>query len=342
MPFSDILGQDKATAYLKSLVQQGRVPGAFLFYGPAGVGKAKTALEFAKALNCLDASARANGEACGVCATCKAISQGTHPDVIFADFLYQARREVKKDFSSSSYEDELASELAKQQHINIDTIREITAKSQQKAVGGGYKVMIIDSAQTMQGAAANALLKFIEEPPLKTVWILISSKRSAMLRTILSRCQPLGFAPLSNAHITQILKHNNLETDHPDLCAAYSGGSVGGALKADGALTLLQEAGFSAAGCSPQGPAAVSAELPRTAAAARQQAQAVLDVLLMALHRAWTHTEGEDNQRRYAKALQQFESYKRSLTRNVSPALVVETALCSLDGLHLPLFETEH
>ena len=154
MPLADILGQQKATDYLKTLVKNGRVPGAFLFYGPAGVGKAKTALEFAKALNCLDPQARTQGEACGVCPHCKAISQGTHPDVVFADFLYQARLEVKKDVESNSYEEELEKELAKQQHIKIDTIRNVTAKSQQKAVGGGYKVLIIDAAQTMEKGAA--------------------------------------------------------------------------------------------------------------------------------------------------------------------------------------------
>lgn len=342
MPFTDILGQQKATAYLQTLVQNGRVPGAFLFHGPDGVGKAKTALEFAKALNCLDPQSRQAGTACGTCANCKAISQHTHPDVVFADFLYQARLEVKKDFSSSGYEEELEKELAKQQHINVDTIRDITAKSQQKAVGNGWKVLIIDEAQTMQGAAANALLKFIEEPPQKTVWILITNKRSAMLRTILSRCQPLAFAPLSRAHIEQILQDNQLETANPSLCATYSAGSVSGALKADGALTLLREAGFGPGGASPQGPSAVAAELPRTLVAARQDAQAVLDVLLMALHKGWVRAADEPLQRRFAAALQQIEKYKRSLSRNVSPALVVETALWSLDGLPVPLFDTEN
>lgn len=342
MPLSDILGQDKATAYLKTLVKNDRVPGALLFYGPAGIGKAKTALEFAKALNCLDANARAQGEACGVCANCQAIEKHTHPDVVFADFLYQARLTVKKDFSSSGYEEELEKELAKQQHINVDTIREVTAKSQQKPTRNGYKVLIIDEAQTMQGAAANALLKFIEEPPQKTVWILITSKRTAMLRTILSRCQPLGFAPLSQENVKKILQNNELETENPSLCAAYSAGSVGGALKADGALSLLREAGLGTNGCSPEGPAAVSAALSRTTVAARQEVQAILDILLMALHTAWIKSEGEETQRRYATVLQQMENYKRSLSRNVSPALIVETALCSLDGLNLPLFETEN
>ena len=342
MSFSTILGQEKATSYLKTLVQTGRVPGAFLFYGPDGVGKAKTALEFAKALNCQDFAARAQGQSCGQCPSCKAISQGTHPDVVFADFMYQARLAVKKDFSSKGYEEELEKELAKQQHINVDTIREVTAKSQQKAVGGGWKVLIIDQAQSMQGAAANALLKFIEEPPQKTLWILITNKRSAMLRTILSRCQPLAFAPLSDKHITQILEDNRLETEHPSLCAKYSAGSVSGALKADQALSLLQGAALGERGCSPQGPAAASAALSRTLVTARQEAQAALDVLLMALHESWTRAQGEGDQRSYAKALQQIENYKRSLSRNVSPALVLETALMSLDGLSLPIFDTEN
>lgn len=342
MSFNAILGQEKAISYLKTLVQNGRVPGAFLFYGPDGVGKAKTALEFAKALNCQDKNSRAQGQPCGQCPSCKAIMQGTHPDVIFADFLYQARLEVKKDFSSKGYEEELEKELTKQQHINVDTIREVTAKSQQKAVGGGWKVLIIDQAQSMQGAAANALLKFIEEPPQKTLWILVTNKRSAMLRTILSRCQPLAFAPLSAKHITQILEDNRLETEHPALCATYSAGSVSGALKADQALTFLQEAGLGPQGCSPQGPAVVAAELSRTLVVARQEAQAVLDVLLTALHHSWISSPEEENQRRYAKALQQLEKFKRSLTRNVSPALVLETALMSLDGLSLHIFDTEN
>ncbi len=342
MPLSDILGQNKAITYLKTLAQQDRVPGALLFYGPEGVGKAKTALEFAKALNCLDATARAQGEACGVCAHCKAINQHTYPDVVFVDFLYQARREVKKEFGSSSYEEELEKTLGKQQHIKIDTIRDVSAKAQQKAVGNGYKVFILDKAQTMLEEAANALLKFIEEPPQKTVWILITSKRTAMLRTILSRCQPLAFAPLSQENVEKILQDNQLETENPSLCAAYSAGSVSGALKADGALCLLREAGLGSNGCSPQGPAAVAAELSRTLVVARQEAHAVLDVLLQAVHTAWNHAPSEETQRRYGTTLQQLEKYKRSLMRNVSPALVLETALCSLDGLNLPLFETEN
>ena len=339
MPFDAILGQTKAHDYLKKLVCSQQVPGALLFHGPDGVGKAKTALEFAKALNCQDMLARQTGDACGVCASCRAIEQSTHPDVVFADFLYQARLAVKKDFSSKGYQEELEKELAKQQHINVDTIREVTAKSQQKAVGNGWKVLIIDQAQTMQAAAANALLKFIEEPPQKTVWILITNKRTAMLKTILSRCQPLAFAPLNEEQIIQILTQNGAPTEHLDLCAKYSGGSVSGALKADQALSLLSSAEFGPHGVDAVGPSAVAAELSRTLVAARQEAASVLDVLFTALHRAWKEAGNETARHQYHAALERFENYKRSLTRNVSPALIVETALMSLDGLNVPVFE---
>ena len=334
MPFADILGQEKASSYLKKIAGTQQVPGALLFYGPDGVGKARAALAFAQALNCQDPQARQTGDACGVCPACQAIAKATYPDVIFVDFIYQARLEVKKDFSSKGYEEELEKEIAKQQHISVDTIREVTAKSQQKAVGGGWKVLIIDQAQTMQGAAANALLKFIEEPPQKTVWVLITNKRAAMLKTILSRCQPLAFAPLEAEQVKQILLTTEAAVSNPELCAQYSGGSVSGALKADAALDLLQSGGFG----SPQGPAGVAAGLSRTLVSARQEAQAVLDLLIRALHRQWVAAAEEAEQRRLQEALKRFENYKRSIGRNVSPSLVLETALMSLDGLSIRIF----
>ncbi len=334
MPFTDVLGQEKAVRYLKGLALSGKVPGAMLFFGEEGVGKAKTALEFAKALNCLDPQARAQGDCCGVCPVCRAIEQGTHPDVIFADFLYQARLEVKKDFSSKGYADELEKELAKQQHINVDTIREVTAKSQQKASAGGWKVLILDAAQTMQGAAANALLKFIEEPPYKTLWILITSKRSVMLKTILSRCQPLAFAPLAAQTVKQILSSTGFDGDYLDLAARYSGGSVARAGKASQALTLL-------AG-TPQGPAwpcGVAGGLSRTLAVSRAEAQSVLDVVVAAIHAAWTREADPRKAALMRRDLKKFEDYKRAVSRNVSPALVLETALMNLDGLNVKIFD---
>ena len=331
MSFAEVLDQTAATEYLQKSVL-GHVPQALLFCGPSGVGKKKTALEFAKALNCLDPQARQNGDACGLCAHCTAIENGTYPDVVVADFLYQARLELKKDPGDKGYEEELEKELAKQQRIKVDTIRDITAKSQQKSAVNGWKVFIVDEAQSMQAEAANALLKFIEEPPQKTVWILLTDKKAAMLKTILSRCQPLQFAPLPVQTIEQLLPQVNPEVAEPALAARYAQGSLTRALRAAEALEILQSA--------PQGPAwpaAAAAALPRTMAAARQSAQAVLDVVMLALHRAWTQAENEKDRRQYQQALKKLENYKTAVVRNVSPALTVETALMGLDKLQVQI-----
>ena len=311
MSFSEILNQPAAVSYLQKSVL-GRVPQALLFCGPAGVGKKKAALEFAKALNCQDPEARQTGDACGQCAHCRAIAQGTYPDVAVVDFLYQARLELKKEPSDKSYEEELEKELAKQQRIKVDTVRDITARSQQKSAVGGWKIFIIDEAQTMQAEAANALLKFIEEPPQKTVWILLTDKKAAMLKTILSRCQAVQFAPLPDSTVEKLLQQVRPETSDAALAARYGQGAVARACLAAEALEILQEA--------PQGPAA-----------SRRSAQAVLDVVTVATHRAWTQASTEDARHRLQHTLQKLENYKTAITRNVSPAIVVETALMSLD-----------
>ena len=331
MPFSEVLDQPSATDYLKKSVL-GRVPQALLFCGPSGVGKKKAALEFAKALNCLDPVARQNGDACGLCARCKAIDNGTYPDVVVADFLYQARLELKKDPGDKGYEDELEKELAKQQRIKVDTIRDITAKSQQKSAVNGWKVFIVDEAQSMQAEAANALLKFIEEPPQKTVWVLLTDKKAAMLKTILSRCQPLQFAPLPQETVQQLLLQINPDVADPALAAKYAQGSLTRAQRAAEALEILQ-----AAPQGPAWPAAAAAALPRTMTAARQEAQAVLDVVTLAVHRVWRQAQNEAERKACQQALKKLENYKIAVARNVSPALTVETALMGLDKLHIQI-----
>lgn len=325
---TEILGQEKALSYLAAVVRSQRVPGAFLFHGPDGVGKKMAALEFAKALNCLHPVA---GRPCNACENCYATDKGIYPDTVLIDFEYQARLEMKKDAASKGYEEELEKEIAKQQHLKVDTIRHAVTKSQQKAIGtGGWKVLIVDGAQTMERSAANALLKFIEEPPAKTTWILITNKRAAMLKTILSRCQPLAFAPLATETVTQLLCS---EIEDASLAAQYGGGSLSGTRAAAQAIALLHGGEFG----TPAGPCQVAGELSRTLVTARQEAQGILDVLVQALHQKWTAQTDVRRAHRYQQLLKQFENYKRSIARNVSPALVVETALMAMDGADITI-----
>lgn len=334
MPFSEILNQPAAIAYLQKSIL-GRVPQALLFCGPSGIGKKKTALAFAKALNCLDPQARQTGDSCGVCAHCRAIEQGTYPDVVIADFLYQARLELKTEPTDPAYEEDLEKELSKQQRIKVDTIRDITAKSQQKSATGGWKVFIVDEAQTMQAEAANALLKFIEEPSQKTVWILLTDKKASMLKTILSRCQPLQFAPLPVQTVEQLLRQTHPEIENLTAAAKLSDGSVTRAARAAEALELLQTTDVN----DPAWPTAVAMQLPRTPALARQQAQAVLDVLISVLHRAWLPETDHVRQQQLQQLLKKIETYKIAVMRNVSPSIVLETALMRVSALHMQLLD---
>ena len=332
MPFSEVLDQTTATQYLKKSVL-GRVPQALLFCGPSGVGKKKAALEFAKALNCLDPQAREQGDNCGVCEHCRAIETARYADVVVADFLYQARLELKKEPTDKNYEEELEKELVKQQRIKVDTVRDITAKSYQKSAVGGWKVFIVDEAQSMQAEAANALLKFIEEPPQKTVWILLTDKKAAMLKTILSRCQPLQFSPLPLPTVAKLLQKVLPEAEHTELAAEYAEGSLTRACRAVEALELLQTQQQ-----GPAWPAAVAAALPRTMVAARQQASAVLDVLALAVHKHWVQAQDPMQRAQLQQILKKLENYKIAIMRNVSPAITVETALMSLDKCNIELF----
>lgn len=307
----EILGHDSAKAQLKKFIESKRVPPAFVFHGAAGTGKASVARWFALALNC--SAPGADFEPCGSCPPCRAVASGTHMDFVFADFAYQALLTGK--------------EIEKQQHISVETVREICAKSQQKAVMGGWKVLVVDHAETMTREAANALLKFMEEPPPRTVWILISAKKSAMLPTILSRSQAVFFPALSESVLKTILQDKGV-----DLRALpYAQGSVAQALKAAKVLEDFAGADSSA----PELPFVLSQNLSRTLAEARGEVNTILDMLFISMHKKW---EGLDDKAKedFALDLKKIGFYKRAVGRNVSPALVLETAL-SYYGKYLDL-----
>ena len=140
----------------------------------------------------------------------------------------------------------------------------------------------------------------------------------------------MQFAPLPESTIQQLLAQCAPQAADPARAAAYSQGSLTRARQAAEALELL-----SAAEQGPIWPSAVAAQLPRTAAAARQSAHAVLDVLTLALHRAWLAEQAPAQRKQLQEALNNLENYKIAVTRNVSPAIVVETALMGLDHLHV-------
>jgi DNA polymerase-3 subunit delta' len=178
VPFSDIRGQDQVIELLKSSIRGNKVSHAYIFAGPEGVGKSRTALNFAKALICANSAAF---EACDTCAACKKIEANSHPDVSV----------LKPEKEGAA--------------IKIDAIRTAARDIYLKPFEAKKKVYIIEEAQDMKHEAANALLKTLEEPPTDSVLILITNDLSALFQTIVSRSQVVRFYPLKSDLIKQIL-----------------------------------------------------------------------------------------------------------------------------------------
>jgi len=319
--FSEILGQQKAVGQLKKYLAAGKIPQAMLFCGSDGIGKAKTAKNFAMALNCTDETARKKGDSCGICHNCRSILNGIHPDYIFLDLAYQATMPFK--------------DAEKKQHIVVDAIRIVTARSLQHAMLGRYKVIIIDRAETMQSEAANALLKFIEEPPPDMVWILVASKKEAMLPTIKSRCQALQFNNLPDGTVKEILETLGFEQSAAEKAAAAAGGSVSRAAKA--AEFFANIAGLDAS--KETFPFEAASNLSKTLADAREEASLVLDILARGLHDFWVLAQNDKMKEDLKNKLEKTAFFKRAMRRNVSPSLVLETALIETADFNAKIFK---
>jgi DNA polymerase-3 subunit delta' len=209
--FRDILGQDWVVDHLKTGIRRGRLSHAYLFLGADGVGKASTARALAAALNC--AAPQDDGDACGSCPSCQRLAAGTHPD-----FLVISPKESKTQ-------------------IEIDEIRELRRLTGYPPLGGGWRVVLIKPAAALTAhndAAANALLKTLEEPPERHLLVLTARGEADLLPTIVSRCHKLAFAPLPSALIIRELeRRRGLPQSQATLVAALSGGSLGRALVLD-------------------------------------------------------------------------------------------------------------
>jgi len=219
MLFSEIIGQGHIKSHLTKSASQGRIPHAQLFIGPEGSGTLPMAIAYAQYILCSNEA----GENLGGNAACNLkFGNFSHPDLHFV-FPVAANSEVKSHPVSANflkYWREFITEMPygslfdwykkidiqnKQGQIGVDEATEIMRALSLKAYEGGYKVMIIWMADKMNTATANKLLKLLEEPPQKTVFLLIAESEDDLLQTILSRCQVLHFGPLSENAISNRL-----------------------------------------------------------------------------------------------------------------------------------------
>lgn len=188
MSFKNILNQEKAQEILLGQLKSKRLPHAFLFLGPDGVGRRMTALELAKALNCHE---HEGNDPCDHCLACQKIDKGIHPDVQLIDFAWQAKLENK--------------DADKQKIIKINTIRALQHEISLKPVEGKWKIFIIEPAEKITLDAANCLLKTLEEPPAWTILILLAKHRENLPATVVSRTQIVTFRPLPERTVVTYL-----------------------------------------------------------------------------------------------------------------------------------------
>jgi DNA polymerase-3 subunit delta' len=210
MPFREVVGHRRLVTLLSRAIAQGTLPPSLLFAGHRGVGKRRTAVAVAEAVNCqtpVEGPALPR-DACGECTSCRRIARGVHPDVLIVS------------------PGELGS-------IKIEQVRDVVDRAGYRPFEGRLRVVVIDEADALVDAAQNALLKTLEEPPQASVFILVSSMPDALLPTVLSRCQRLRFGELSPAEITEaLMRDHDYEEAAARAAAVDADGSIGRALSA--------------------------------------------------------------------------------------------------------------
>jgi DNA polymerase-3 subunit delta' len=209
-----LLGHRAVVERLWGALRRDSLHHALLFEGPSGVGKRTVAIRLAMAANCTGNTA----PPCGSCPSCRQILAGNHPDVL----------RVEPDAEKATAT------------ITVEQIREIVRQAGYHRYAGRRRVVIVDPAEAMLPAAANALLKTLEEPPAGTGFVLIANHASALLPTIVSRCQRYRFGPVPEAELTAWLEKRGL----PEAArlARVSLGCPGRALElADGRLQARAE-----------------------------------------------------------------------------------------------------
>jgi DNA polymerase-3 subunit delta' len=247
----ELIGQDPAAAFLRGVVRHGRPANAYLFQGPAGVGKGTAALAFARALLCerspgalasaadLFGGAGAGevgdgdptGDACGECAACRKAGDLQHPDLKFVFPVSGEERELENAIGETleafRHDPLFVFTYEKAASIRLSITRELLRELAYQPFEAARRVVVVRDADRMREDQYSALLKALEEPGQTTVWVLTTARPGRLPATIRSRCQKVRFAPLTETRIQDFLERQaRVPAADARLLAALSAGSL--------------------------------------------------------------------------------------------------------------------
>jgi DNA polymerase-3 subunit delta' len=219
MRFAEIIGNDTVVKALASMADSGRVAHAMLMYENEGCGALALALAYVQYLNCANPS---GGDSCGECPSCRQMSKLIHPDVHFVFPVNKGPKTTDDKPTSESYlkywrelamADPYFTEADLQKAIGIESksgliavaeAKSIISKLSLSSVSDGYKAVIFYLPEKMNQETANRLLKLVEEPPQKTLFLFITHAPEKVLQTIFSRCQSIRVMPLTKEEAAKV------------------------------------------------------------------------------------------------------------------------------------------
>jgi len=224
MSIRQIFCQEQAITALQRALTAERIAHAYIFAGPEGVGKLKTAREWAKLLLCREKLCQSdqNGrfsDSCGRCPSCKAFENQIHPDfnLVYKELLQYTREGRGKKTPLL---------------LSIDVVREfLVEKVAARPQLSQCTIYVVSESERLSTPAQNAMLKVIEEPPSHCFIILLCTRLERLLPTILSRCQRIRFGPVSEQKIAEQLKALNVESTEARFWSRFAEGSLGNAIR---------------------------------------------------------------------------------------------------------------
>ncbi|MDR1333435.1 MAG: DNA polymerase III subunit gamma/tau [Holosporales bacterium] len=207
----DLIGQEVTAQFLRTSLDENKIPHAFLFHGIRGIGKTTTARILARCLNCMGDGnqSRAASSPCGTCKSCVALDNDNHMDIM--------------EFDAAS-------------RTGVEDIREIIESTQYVPLLGRFKIFIIDEVHMLSKSAFNALLKTLEEPPPHVKFIFATTEMNKVPETVLSRCMTFQLNPIHETKLSAYMRDIaarediSIEDEAADIIATEAGGSVRDAL----------------------------------------------------------------------------------------------------------------